>query len=100
MPYCRSRGPLHAHHVIFRSRGGPDDPWNRTTLCDACHALLHDKRTVAIDGRAPHGLIVRIGLRRDGSARETWHGGMRVDVGDADPTHPRGAIVDLAVACA
>jgi hypothetical protein len=32
---------LHAHHIIFRSNGGPDTPANLTTLCETCHAALH-----------------------------------------------------------
>ncbi len=30
---CRSRAHLNAHHVIFRSRNGPDERWNLVTVC-------------------------------------------------------------------
>jgi hypothetical protein len=35
-PYC----VLNAHHVIPRSAGGPNEPWNLITVCDLCHAVL------------------------------------------------------------
>ncbi len=33
VPGCRSRAHLNAHHVIFRSRNGPDERWNLVTVC-------------------------------------------------------------------
>lgn len=35
-PYC----VLHAHHIVPRSQGGPDEPENVITLCDLCHAVV------------------------------------------------------------
>lgn len=35
-PYC----VLHAHHIVPRSKGGPDAPENVITLCDLCHAVV------------------------------------------------------------
>jgi 5-methylcytosine-specific restriction endonuclease McrA len=35
--HCNSRGPLHPHHIIYRSAGGPDELWNVITLCAFCH---------------------------------------------------------------
>lgn len=32
---------LHVHHVIFKSKGGPDTPENLLTLCETCHQDLH-----------------------------------------------------------
>jgi hypothetical protein len=37
VPGC-SRRAVHAHHVVPRSRGGSDEPWNLVALC-ACHHL-------------------------------------------------------------
>lgn len=37
---CTVRGE-HVHHVILRSRGGPDEPWNLVHLCHACHGWVH-----------------------------------------------------------
>lgn len=35
-------GGLHAHHVIRRSQGGPDDIDNLLTVCAAHHQHIHD----------------------------------------------------------
>jgi len=37
VPGCSSRRNLHAHHVIYRSRGGCDDDGNLAVLCAAHH---------------------------------------------------------------
>lgn len=31
----------HAHHLLPRSAGGPDDPTNLLAVCHACHARIH-----------------------------------------------------------
>ncbi len=35
--HCGSRGPLHPHHIVYSSQGGPDELWNLITLCAFCH---------------------------------------------------------------
>ncbi len=62
VPGCTGRRNLHSHHIRFRSHQGPDEPWNRTTLC-ACHheRALHLERTIRIRGRAPDKLIFALG---------------------------------------
>jgi hypothetical protein len=47
---CKRRGPLHAHHIIFRSHGGDDVTWNLITVCDECHDALHFKTKIAGQG--------------------------------------------------
>lgn len=44
---------LEAHHIIFRSMGGSDAPWNLITLCHTCHTQLHDGK-FAIVGKVPY----------------------------------------------
>ncbi|MBI5852080.1 MAG: HNH endonuclease, partial [Planctomycetes bacterium] len=39
---CKSRRGLHAHHVHWRSKGGPTTPGNLVTLCARCHSLVHE----------------------------------------------------------
>jgi hypothetical protein len=39
---CHGMRRLHAHHVVFRSRGGPTRLDNLATLCAKCHGLLHE----------------------------------------------------------
>jgi hypothetical protein len=48
MPHCRSRAPLHEHHVKFRSAGGSDELSNLVTLCMPCHAMLHAGHVVIL----------------------------------------------------
>ena len=60
-PGCTARRNLQSHHIVFRSRGGPDEPWNRTTLC-AFHHLrgVHEGR-LRVEGRAPDALVFELG---------------------------------------
>lgn len=41
-PRCGSKSNLHAHHIRFRSEGGPDTAANLVTLCETCHRRVHD----------------------------------------------------------
>jgi hypothetical protein len=49
---CTGRAE-HAHHVILRSRGGPDEDWNEVSVCHWCHRFLHDHPAWATE----HGWI-------------------------------------------
>jgi 5-methylcytosine-specific restriction endonuclease McrA len=40
-PGCQRTRFLHAHHVVFWSRGGPTDLANAVLLCSACHRSVH-----------------------------------------------------------
>jgi RRXRR protein/HNH endonuclease len=42
---------LNAHHVVFRSNGGPDTPENLTTLCETCHCALHAGKFALAKGK-------------------------------------------------
>ena len=52
-PGCTARRNLQSHHIVFRSHGGPDEPWNRTTLCAFHHLRGIHARTISCSGRAP-----------------------------------------------
>ncbi len=61
-PGCTGRNNLHSHHIRFRSHQGPDEAWNRTTLCAYHHErALHRERTLRIRGRAPDRLVFALG---------------------------------------
>jgi hypothetical protein len=64
VPACTARRNLHGHHIVFRSHGGPDEAWNRTTLC-AWHHLrgVHGGR-IRIRGRAPEALAFELPIGR------------------------------------
>jgi 5-methylcytosine-specific restriction endonuclease McrA len=42
-PGCTHTHFLEIHHIIPRARGGTNAPENLTTLCSACHALVHQR---------------------------------------------------------
>jgi hypothetical protein len=64
VPGCTSYRNLHSHHIRFRSANGPDDPWNRTTLCAAHHhRCVHEGiGRIRIRGRAPDALRFELPL--------------------------------------
>jgi len=65
-PGCSARRELRSHHIVFRSAGGPDEPWNRTTLCAFHHQRGVHAGTVRCRGRAPDALAFALGVRPDG----------------------------------
>ena len=71
-PVCRSRH-VTPHHIVFRSRGGGDDPSNLTSLCDRCHLTLVHGGHLRVTGLAPDALrwelTSRKNQRRDGWTR-------------------------------
>jgi len=58
VPGCSSYRNLHSHHIVFRSDNGPDDLWNRTSLCTAHHqGCVHEGiGRIRVRGRAPGAL--------------------------------------------
>jgi hypothetical protein len=64
VPGCTARRNLQSHHIHFRSAGGPDVAWNRTTLCPHHHHRGVHGGSLAIRGRAPDGLTYELGVGR------------------------------------
>jgi len=64
VPGCTSRANLEDHHVVYRSRGGGDEPENRVTLCRFHHQRGEHGGLIAVRGRAPLGLVIRLGRGR------------------------------------
>ena len=56
--YKRKNGiRLETHHIVYRSRGGSDDPRNLITVCPVCHPKIHaGKITIDIEGM-PFGVL-------------------------------------------
>jgi len=71
VPGCSARRNLQSHHIRYRSAGGPDESWNRTTLCAFHHQRGVHAGTVSIRGRAPDDLVydLAIGRFRSGDVR-------------------------------
>jgi len=64
VPGCTSQRNLHAHHVLFRSRGGSDADPNLITLCAAHHQRAVHGGVIRISGRAPDRLVFEMPLGR------------------------------------
>jgi ATP-dependent DNA helicase RecQ len=45
---CGTMSNLEVHHKEFRSQAGDDSEENLITLCNACHASLHDGRSSCV----------------------------------------------------
>jgi hypothetical protein len=65
-PGCTARRSLQSHHIVRRSAGGPDEPWNRTTLCAFHHLRGIHAGTMRCSGRAPEGLAYALGVQANG----------------------------------
>jgi hypothetical protein len=64
VPGCTARRNLHSHHLEFLSHGGPDEPWNRATLCAFHHLRGVHLRRIRITGRAPDALVFELAIGR------------------------------------
>lgn len=62
VPGC-SRPATDAHHVLFRSLGGGDDPANLASFCSPHHLRGVHMGNVRVFGRAPDGLVWELGER-------------------------------------
>jgi len=53
--HCKGKSKdkrLHAHHIVYRSNGGSDEPDNLLTLCETCHDKVHDNMiTLKLNGK-------------------------------------------------
>ncbi len=65
VPGCSARRGIEVHHLRFLSAGGPDEDWNKASLCHAHHRMLHEG-VIRAWGRAPHDIYWEIGCRPDG----------------------------------
>jgi hypothetical protein len=65
VPGC-SRAAVHAHHVLYRSRGGGDEVENLGSLCAAHHLRGVHAGFIRVTGRAPDGLVWELRLRPRG----------------------------------
>jgi hypothetical protein len=55
VPWC-SKAANHAHHIVYRSRGGSDDLANCTSMCAVHHLQGVHKGRIRVWGSAPHAL--------------------------------------------
>jgi 5-methylcytosine-specific restriction endonuclease McrA len=71
MPGCTAYGNLHVHHVIYRSRGGREIPWNEIALCVWHHQRGQHGGILRVTGWAPDRLRFEMPLEtfRSGDLR-------------------------------
>ena len=69
VPGC-SRAAGHLHHVVYRSRGGSDEPGNLVSICVAHHLRGVHRGWVRVWGRAPDELRWELGEVREEAACE------------------------------
>ena len=62
VPGCSSRCGLHDHHLLYRSRGGGNEPTNRTAVCAAHHLHGIHTSTICAWGTAPHDVHWHLGI--------------------------------------
>jgi hypothetical protein len=72
-PGCTSRRNLEDHHLRYRSRGGDDDPANRICLCRFHHQRGEHGGLASCRGRAPIGVVWRLGRRDLPGHDPTWY---------------------------
>jgi 5-methylcytosine-specific restriction endonuclease McrA len=60
---CRYRHDLHAHHIVFRSQGGPDSSDNLITICQDCHEAIHDRYVILLPLKAGEPVDADIGMK-------------------------------------
>ena len=74
-PGCLSRRNLEDHHLVYRSRGGGNEPANRECLCRFHHQRGEHGGLSRCRGRAPLGVVWRIGR---GGGATWWRNELRV----------------------
>jgi hypothetical protein len=82
VPGCSGYRNLHAHHLRFRSHGGPDAPENLITLCAFHHQRGVHSALLRVHGRAPDGLLFEL----------PWG---RYRVGDVRCTGLKGSVLEI-----
>jgi hypothetical protein len=63
VPGCTSRRSLEDHHIVFRSRGGGNEQWNRVAACAWHHHHAIHAYVIRASGRAPDDVTWELGLR-------------------------------------
>ncbi len=59
-PGCPHTHYLEIHHKVPRAGGGTNDPDNLTTLCSACHALMHSRGSMAKETGPRYRVPIRL----------------------------------------
>ncbi len=68
-PGCTQREHIEEHHLVYRSRGGGDEPANKAPECRFHHHDGEHGGLMRVRGTAPDGLVYRMGPRQ----RARWY---------------------------
>jgi hypothetical protein len=60
-PGCTARCSIEDHHIVYRSRRGSNEPWNRLCLCRFHHHQGEHGEFAKCRGKAPLDVIWRLG---------------------------------------
>ena len=74
VPGCTARRSLEDHHIVFRSRGGGNEQWNRLAACNWHHHQGIHGYVVRASGRAPDDVTWELGLRSGQAPLMRLHG--------------------------
>ena len=77
VPGC-TRPAEHEHHVVYRSRGGGEQTYNKIAICDRCHLAGIHGSLISVTGRAGERLEWRFHRSESGEV-EIW-----ITTGDDD----------------
>jgi hypothetical protein len=67
------------HHLIYRSAGGPHEPWNLLSICMVCDDLIHREGVLKVSGdaNAVNSQGQFCGVKVERLVKNTWqHSGM------------------------
>lgn len=73
---CSSPRSLQAHHIRWRSEGGPTTASNLACLCGRCHSMVH-QGLLFVEGEPPHAVRI-LDRDRQPLSRPIIHAGMLV----------------------
>ncbi|MGH7803774.1 MAG: HNH endonuclease [Candidatus Binatia bacterium] len=62
VPACSGRRSLEDHHIVFRSRGGANEQWNRLSVCASHHHHAVHRYVIRASGHAPDAVVWELGL--------------------------------------
>ena len=82
-PGCTARCSIEDHHVVYRSRRGSNEPWNRLCLCRFHHHQGEHGELAKCSGKAPLGVTWRLG--KEGLAT-WWRNERRLSAEEAEET--------------
>jgi len=73
--HCKGKSKnkkLHVHHIIFRSKGGTDEPDNLISLCEICHDKTHNGEIEIKENRSKTKHATEVGIVKSQLKKVGW----------------------------